>query len=47
MIGSGFPTPTSVYVVLGTAFVTIPLGCLWITLLRLHRPSAGLPASAL
>jgi hypothetical protein len=38
---------SSVYVLLGTVFVTIPIGCLWVTLLRLHRPSAGPPASAL
>jgi hypothetical protein len=38
---------SSVYVLLGTVFVTIPLGCLWVTLLRLFGPSAGLPPSAL
>jgi hypothetical protein len=38
---------SSVYVLLGTVFVTIPLGCLWVTLLRLFGPSAGPPASAL
>ncbi len=38
---------SSVYVLLGTVFVTIPLGCLWVTLLRLLGPSAGPPASAL
>ena len=38
---------SSVYVLLGTVFVTIPIGCLWLTLLRPHRPSAGPPASAL
>jgi hypothetical protein len=37
---------SSVYVLLGTVFVTIPLGCLWVTLLRLFGPSAGLPPSA-
>jgi len=36
-----------VYVLLGTVFVTIPLGCLWVTLLRLFGPSAGPPPSAL
>lgn len=38
---------SSVYVLLGTVFVTIPLGCLWVTLLRLFGPSAGPPPSAL
>src|SRR5664280_1393140 len=38
---------SSVYVLLGTVFVTVPIGCLWLTLLRPHRPSAGPPASAL
>jgi hypothetical protein len=39
---------SGVYVVLGTVFVTIPIGCLWVTLLRIRgRPSAGLPRSAL
>jgi len=38
---------SSVYVLLGTVFVTIPIGCLWVTLLRiLGRPSAAPPASA-
>ena len=37
---------SSVYVLLGTVFVTIPLGCLWVTLLRLFGPSAGSPPSA-
>jgi hypothetical protein len=37
---------SSVYVLLGTVFVTIPIGCLWVTLLRLLGPSAGPPASA-
>lgn len=37
---------SSVYVLLGTVFVTIPIGCLWVALLRLHGPSAGLPPSA-
>ncbi len=38
---------SSVYVLVGTVFVTIPIGCLWVTLLRiLGRPSAGLPPSA-
>ncbi len=38
---------SSVYVLLGTVFVTIPLGCLWVTLLRSLRPSVSLPPSAL
>ena len=38
---------SSVYVLLGTVFVTIPIGCLWVTLLRLLGPSPGPPASAL
>ena len=39
---------SGVYVLLGTVFVTIPIGCLWVTLLRIRgRPSAGLPPSAL
>jgi hypothetical protein len=37
---------SSVYVLLGTGFVTISLGCLWVTLLRLLGPSAAPPASA-
>jgi hypothetical protein len=37
---------SSVYVLVGTVFVTIPLGCLWVTLLRLRGPSARPPASA-
>src|ERR1035437_7082674 len=37
---------SSVYVVLGTVFWTIPLGCLWVTLLQLLGPSAGPPPSA-
>jgi len=36
---------SSVYVLLGTVFVTIPLGCLWVTLLRLLGPGADPPAS--
>jgi len=38
---------SSVFVLLGTVFVTIPLGCLWVTLLRLFGPSAGPPPLAL
>jgi hypothetical protein len=38
---------SSVYVLLGTVFVTIPVGCLWVTLLRILGPSAGPPPSAL
>jgi len=38
---------SSVYVLLGTVFVTIPIGCLWVTLLRLLGPNPGLPPSAL
>ena len=38
---------SSVYVLLGTVFVTIPLGCLWVTLLRILGPSAGPPPSVL
>jgi hypothetical protein len=37
---------SSMYVLLGTVFVTIPLGCLWVTLLRLFGPSSGPPPSA-
>ena len=38
---------SSVYVLLGTVFVTIPVGCLWVTLLRILGPSARPPPSAL
>jgi hypothetical protein len=39
---------SGVYVLLGTVFVTIPIGCLWVTLLRIRgRPSEGLPPSVL
>jgi hypothetical protein len=37
---------SGVYVLLGTVFVTIPIGCLWVALLRLHRPSASPPPAA-